>query len=96
LLHVLPKRFVRIRHYGLLAGRNVSTRLARGRHLLGAPRAAVAEKTWLDRLAAWMEETLMVCPRCQELLRRRPLAETSVMPVGCPGPIEPVAGVDSS
>src|SRR6516165_31288 len=25
LLHVLPKRFVRIRHYGLLAGRNVTT-----------------------------------------------------------------------
>jgi len=96
LLHVLPKRFVRIRHYGLLAGRNVSTRLARGRQLLGAPRAAVAEKTWLDRLAAWMEETLMVCPRCQGLLRRRPLAEPSVTPVGCPGPIEPVAGVDSS
>src|ERR1700730_16110472 len=35
LLHVLPKRFVRIRHYGLLAGRNVSTKLARSRKLLG-------------------------------------------------------------
>ena len=34
LLHVLPKRFVRIRHYGLLASRNVTTRLARCRQLL--------------------------------------------------------------
>src|SRR5262245_8868243 len=31
LLHVLPKRFVRIRHYGVLAGRNVDTKLARCR-----------------------------------------------------------------
>jgi hypothetical protein len=37
LLHVLPKRFVRIRHYGLLAGRNVGTKLARCRQLLGVP-----------------------------------------------------------
>jgi hypothetical protein len=34
LLHVLPKRFVRIRHYGLLAGRNVTTQLT------------VAENSW--------------------------------------------------
>jgi len=31
LLHVLPKRFVRIRHYGLLAGRNVTTKLQQAR-----------------------------------------------------------------
>jgi Putative transposase/Transposase zinc-binding domain len=31
LLHVLPSRFVRIRHYGLLASRNVPTRLERCR-----------------------------------------------------------------
>jgi hypothetical protein len=35
LLHVLPKRFVRIRHYGLLAGRNVASQWARCRQLLG-------------------------------------------------------------
>ena len=34
LLHVLPKRFVRIRHYGLLAGRNVHGRLQQARRLL--------------------------------------------------------------
>lgn len=36
LLHVLPPRFVRIRHYGLLASRNVAARLARCRALLDA------------------------------------------------------------
>lgn len=36
LLHVLPSRFVRIRHRGLLASRNVATRLAGCRALLDA------------------------------------------------------------
>jgi hypothetical protein len=35
-LHVLPKGFVRIRHYGVLAGHNVDTKLAECRKLLGA------------------------------------------------------------
>jgi hypothetical protein len=35
-LHVLPKRFVKIRHYGLLGNRQKQARLARARQLLGA------------------------------------------------------------
>ena len=45
LLHVLPVGFVKIRHYGLLAGRNVKSKLARARSLLQAavqPAAVVA------------------------------------------------------
>jgi len=34
-LHVLPERFVKIRHYGLLGNRQKPTRLARARELLG-------------------------------------------------------------
>jgi hypothetical protein len=34
LLHVLPKRFVKIRHHGLMAASNVFTRLEIARHLL--------------------------------------------------------------
>jgi Putative transposase/Transposase zinc-binding domain len=37
LLHVLPTRFVKIRHYGLLAPACVNTRLARAQHLLATP-----------------------------------------------------------
>ena len=35
LLHVVPRRFVRIRHYGLLANRHRAQKLERCRHLLG-------------------------------------------------------------
>jgi len=35
-LHVLPERFVKIRHYGLLGNRQKQARLARARALLGA------------------------------------------------------------
>ncbi len=35
-LHVLPERFVKIRHYGLLGNRQKQARLARARELLGA------------------------------------------------------------
>ncbi|MGH8701385.1 MAG: IS91 family transposase [Burkholderiales bacterium] len=39
LLHVLPERFFKIRHYGLLAPANVNTRLVRAQELLGPPPA---------------------------------------------------------
>jgi uncharacterized protein YbjT (DUF2867 family) len=37
LLHSLPKRFVRIRHYGFLSNRNRSTNLAAIRRLMALP-----------------------------------------------------------
>ncbi len=37
LLHVLPKGFHRIRHYGLLANANRAANLARARQLLAMP-----------------------------------------------------------
>ncbi|MFQ5409503.1 MAG: IS91 family transposase [Anaerolineales bacterium] len=37
LLHVLPRQFFKIRHYGLLAPGNVNTRLVRAQELLGPP-----------------------------------------------------------
>jgi hypothetical protein len=74
LLHVLPKRFVRIRHYDLLAGRNVGTQLARCRQLLGMPEVEQPlQRTWLDRLREWTGQDLSCCPRCQGPLTRQPL-----------------------
>ena len=35
LMHVPPKRFVRIRHYGLLSSRNKNTKITMGRNILG-------------------------------------------------------------
>src|SRR5262249_7462353 len=68
LLHCRPRRFVRIRHYGVLASRNVAAKLARCRQLLGnAPiqPATPVEKTWTDWLIAWSATDPLCCPRCQ-------------------------------
>jgi hypothetical protein len=77
LLHVLPPRFVRIRHYGLLAGRNVGTKLARCRELLGdapaEPAAVAGPRSWLDRVRQWTGQDPRACPSCQGPLTRRPL-----------------------
>lgn len=77
LLHVLPPRFVRIRHYGLLAGRNVDTRLARCRELLEPAPARQdskpAPRPWYERVLEWTGEDPRVCPYCPETLTRRPL-----------------------
>ena len=90
LLHVLPARFVRIRHYGLLAGRNVPTKLARCRELLGeTPAESVApQRTWWERVQEWTGQDPRVCPHCQGLLTRRPLERPPSLqqPSGCPAP----------
>jgi hypothetical protein len=79
LLHVLPKRFVRIRHYGLLASRNVATKLVRCRQLLGQgteqAQAKIEQKSWQERLQEWTGQDWSCCPRCQGPLTRRSLAE---------------------
>jgi hypothetical protein len=66
LLHVLPKRFVRIRCYGFLSNRNKKELLARCRELLG-------ESTEMDETLeeeSGVEEAgiaeLMLCPKCGE------------------------------
>ena len=65
LLHSLPKRFVRIRHYGFLANRYRSVNLAAIRHIMGMcepsnkPVAAVAEI--MQRLTG---QDISVCPYC--------------------------------
>jgi hypothetical protein len=77
LLHVLPHRFVRIRHYGLCAGRNVQTKLAAARNLLEGQReqpspSASQEKTWSDLLRDSTGIDVMACPSCgQQLVRRQ-------------------------
>ena len=77
LLHVLPPRFVKIRHYGLMAPGNVNTKLAQARALLslqtpGAlqePQAREPDRpsptpTWQERLRALTGVDLTICPNC--------------------------------
>lgn len=71
LLHLLPRRFVRIRHYGLVAGRNVTTKLATARRLLEAAasrcqRTAPASPT---PVPTWSNQR--ICPNCGQPLTRR-------------------------
>lgn len=67
LLHVLPKGFVRIRHYGLLANRHRKKRIARCRALLAAPipepRSAESRCEKLLRLTG---KDVLRCPACQQ------------------------------
>lgn len=61
-LHLLPPRFVKIRHYGLLANRNRHTRIAEARAALPAfPPSAAPDATAPETATP----KLLVCPHCQ-------------------------------
>ena len=63
-MHVLPKGFHRIRHYGLFANGNRAANIARARELLGAaPRVVEPEE---EKAAAPDEPRVLPCscPRC--------------------------------
>jgi hypothetical protein len=61
-LHVLPKGFVRIRHFGFLANRFRSSRLALGRQLLASGRSTEQEVRTRDLRSE--RSSLWHCPRC--------------------------------
>ncbi len=79
LTHVLPARFMRIRHYGFLANRAKKTYLAQCREQL---QASVPEPVEPKTVAEWMKELTGVditrCPHCgdplesEELTRQPP------------------------
>jgi Putative transposase/Transposase zinc-binding domain len=80
LLHVLPRGFTKIRHFGLLAAGNVLGRLERARALLTshstriALAAATVPRTTTEILIALLGFDVRVCPRCHApAMDRRPL-----------------------
>jgi hypothetical protein len=64
LMHVLPKGFHRIRHYGLFANGNRAANIARARELLGAAPPVVEPEE--EKAAAPDEPRVLSCPcpRC--------------------------------
>jgi hypothetical protein len=68
LLHVLPKGFVRIRHYGLLANRSRRQRIARCRELLAAedPPAPPIQESACEKVLRLAGVDLLLCPACRE------------------------------
>jgi hypothetical protein len=66
LLHVLPRGFLRLRHYGFLANRHKARMLGRCRELLGQP--APPSPRHPPSVGQWMQEVtgidLTQCPHC--------------------------------
>jgi hypothetical protein len=82
LLHVLPERFVRVRHYGLYAGRNIRTRLAAAQKILQPNQSnSLTPLQPNDPPTPWWEIfrqltglDVMACPICGgHLVRKRTL-----------------------
>jgi hypothetical protein len=79
LLHVLPKGFQRIRHYGLLGNRHRAENLARCRELLGvAAPIALPQHDFCERYRQLTGQDLLRCPECQQGQMRR----VAVLPPG--------------
>jgi hypothetical protein len=77
LWHVLPRRFVKIRHYGLMAPRHAKTKLEKARALLSLQKPPAHKepkdrehdtpseaKTWQEMLQALTGLDLTTCPNC--------------------------------
>jgi hypothetical protein len=94
LLHVLPPRFVKIRHYGLMAPGNAKTKLEKARALLRLPKPPAHKepkgqkldppsepKTWQEMLQALTGVDLTTCPNCGQgpLIRRRMIASKDIL-----------------
>lgn len=96
LLHILPRQFRKIRHFGLYASTNVPTRLAQARALLppDSNRGEDASldgdedtetETWEELLERLAGEETRLCPRCRKARMIR-VAEIPPDPfVGVPG-----------
>jgi hypothetical protein len=87
LLHVLPHRYVRIRHFGLLANRSRKDNIALCRELIGSCKTVTKEKerfeTWQDQLFRICGIDINTCPICKKgtILRVELL-----LPSRCNGP----------
>ena len=68
LLHVLPNRYVRIRHFGLLANRKRKDNIALSRELLGISDITTKEgkETWQEQLLRICGIDVSVCPVCRK------------------------------
>jgi hypothetical protein len=86
LLHVLPAGFIKIRHYGIMASRNATTKLETARKLLQHARPQALEskpasdslqpaRTWQEIFFHVTGVDLTVCPQCGKgHLIRQPLS----------------------
>ena len=88
LLHVLPERYVRIRHFGLLANRNRKDNIAACHMIIGGGKNVTKEKrreTWQEQLLRICGIDVTVCPVCQ---KGKMCRIEQLLPVRCKSPPE--------
>jgi len=87
LLHVLPSRYVRIRHFGLLANRKRKAHIALCRQILGGGQTATpktdTKETWQEQLFRICGIDLTLCPVCR---KGRMLMIVRLLPYRCNSP----------
>ena len=87
LLHVLPSRFVRIRHFGLLANRKRKDTIALCRKILGEGKTLIQpnarKETWQEQLFRICGIDVTLCPVCQ---KGRMYRVASLLPYRCNSP----------
>jgi hypothetical protein len=102
LLHVLPKGYIRIRHYGLLSGASIKAGFEKATCLLTTdepeknPLQLQLKTPWWEKLKKLTGFDAMVCPQCQtgRLIRKSSLLPQSVSSISIPTPAIPI--LDSS
>jgi hypothetical protein len=88
LLHVLPKGFTKIRHFGLFAAGNVNTKLVLARQRLAeagvaAPTRPSTPSDFRQGLLALTGIDIRLCPRCGVGILVRPLDPDTAPSVSC-------------
>ena len=66
LLHILPPRFMKIRHYGLLGNRNKKTKLAECKKLTNTANLEKLEISTLEILKKTLGVNFNLCPICHK------------------------------
>jgi len=87
LLHVLPERYVRIRHFGLLANRNRKGNIAACHKMLGRKNVTKEKRleTWQEQLLRICGIDVSVCPLCR---KGKMCRIERLLPVRCKSPPE--------
>ncbi|MEQ6378744.1 IS91 family transposase [Bacillaceae bacterium S4-13-56] len=68
LMHILPKGFVKVRHYGILASRNRKTKLVRCRELTKSPlyKPRFEGLSKLEIIKEILKKDITLCPSCKK------------------------------
>ena len=82
LMHVLPYRFVKIRHFGILSNPNRQSKLLKCKKLTGVNLASIPKKlTTAELLLKLTGRDMTICPCCQKgHMKRQSLLPLMVVP----------------